>query len=389
MPGIGKRKQTLYIDSRPKAPFATSGADGGAFDGSAAAGAIPVPPTIPAPTGLTLTPGLLQSAVTPSAKIDAVWSNLETNDQETYRVQVATDSGFTAVVGIWATGQNQASAVIQPLKVSTTYYVRVQTIVGNSNSDWSSTVSTTTGADTTVPAAPTSQAGAWAGIGDFVITWVNPTSTNFRAVEITIYSQSGGVLYATVLDATQRYVWTAAQNLAATSGVGDPSLYAELRSLSYGGVYSSLVNTGLVTKAAPATPTVTLVAGSTQQLVAAISSARGVDVAQYEFIFKRDGTNASTKLTTDNFALYELSGASDAGNHSWTVVARARDGLLQYSASSSASGAVVVDALTIDYLRGGLAYSDSDANTFTPPSSGTLAALKDGVTASGGVTYAA
>lgn len=483
MPGIGKRKQTLYIDSRPKAPFATSGADGGAFDGSAAAGAIPVPPTIPAPTGLTLTPGLLQSAVTPSAKIDAVWSNLETNDQETYRVQVATDSGFTAVVGIWATGQNQASAVIQPLKISTTYYVRVQTIVGNSNSDWSATVSATTGADTTVPAAPSAQAGAFAGVGDFVVTWTNPTSANFRDVEITIYESASKVtLYGTFYDATQRFVWPAAANLAATSGAGDVSLYAELRSRSWGGVFSSAVNTGLITKSAPATPgtivqswsgdtgaagadwtiswaaqadaayyllninalgarritsttytysidrniadnagadpslsySLIAVDGLNQSstaatgtatnaapaaptvsaptgdyvLVVQVTSAPAADFAAYEYVWKRDGTTVRTLESKASEQQYELSSAADAGSHSWTVVVRQKDLFGQYS-STTTSAAYVLDAFTLGFLRGGLAYSDSDANTFTPPASGTLAALKDGVTASGGVTYAA
>lgn len=481
---IGKYKVKRYIDTSPKAPFATSGADGGAFDGSAAAGAIPVPPTIPAPTGLTLTPGLLQSAVTPSAKIDATWSNLETNDQETYRVQVATDSGFTAVVGIWATGQNQASAVIQPLKISTTYYVRVQTIVGNSNSDWSATVSATTGADTTVPAAPSAQAGAFAGVGDFVVTWTNPTSANFRDVEITIYESASKVtLYGTFYDATQRFVWPAAANLAATSGAGDVSLYAELRSRSWGGVFSSAVNTGLITKSAPATPgtivqswsgdtgaagadwtiswaaqadaayyllninalgarritsttytysidrniadnagadpslsysliavdglnqsstaatgtatnaapaapTVALAGGAMSLLVATVTTAAAADFAAWEFVWKRDGSTVRTLESKASEQQYELGAAGDSGAHSWTVVVRQKDVFGQYS-STTTSSAVVLDTLTIDYLRGGLSYSDSDGNTFTPPNSGTLAVLKDGITASGGVTYAA
>lgn len=381
---IGKRKIQLRIDAQPDNPFGSAGADSDAASGFNQA-APPILPTIPAPTLLSLTPSLLQSAVTPSAQIAVVWSNLETYATETYRVQVATDSGFTALVGTWATGQNQSNAVIAPLKTSTTYYVRVQTIVTNSNSGWSNVLSTTTGADTTTPAQPSGAAATFAGIGDLVVTWTNPTSSNFEHVEISIWdSASKTTLLGTFYDASQRFVWSAAQNLVATSNVGDPVVYVELKSQSYAAVFSAAVVVGTITKAVPATPTVTLVKSATHQLVATISSTRGVDVARYEFVFKRDGTTVATKLATDNFALYELSAAADAGYHSWTVVARAQDGLNQFSASSAASSAVVVDLLTLDLLRSGLLYSDSDSNTST-----TLASLKDGVTASGGVSYAA
>ncbi len=381
---IGKRKQTLYIDHRPANPFGVAGGDAGNA-GGVDQGAPPIPPTIPAPTLTSLTATLLQSAVTPSAQIAAVWTNLETNDQETYRVQVATDSAFTASVGIWATGQNQANAIVGPLKVNTLYYVRVQTIVGNSNSDWSNTLSTTTPQDTTAPGVPTVPSASFIGVGDFVITWTNPTSANFHDVEIDIWDSSSKItLYTQVQDATGRYVFTAAQNLAYTSGTGDPSLYAELRSRSWGNVFSSFVNTGTVTKSVPATPTVTLVQGATHVIAASITSARGVDVARYEFVFKRDGSAVQTTLTADAVAMYEMSGALDGGSHSWTVVARAQDGLNQYSASSSASGALVIDVLTIVYLRAGLGYTDSDSNSVA-----SLAQLKDADTTSGaGVTYA-
>lgn len=476
---IGKYKTQRNIDHQPANKFAVAGQDG-STGGGVDLGAPPVPPTIPAPTNLVLTPGLLQSAVTPSALINATWDNLETYSSETYRVQVATDSGFVNVVGTWATAQNQSSAVIQPLKVSTTYYVRVQTIVGNAESDWSAIVSTTTGADTTVPGVPTGQAGAFVGTGDFVITWTNPTSANLRDVEITIRASAGGTIYATVYDVTGRYVWTADQNLAATSGAGDPSLYAELRSRSWGGVFSSLVNTGLITKSAPATPgtisqswagdtgtagadwtiswaaqsdaayyllninslgarrvygniytysidkniadngsadpslsySLIAVDGLNQSSTAAtgtatnaapaaptvaltgnwtlkavVTSAMAADFLAYEFVWKRDGTTVRTQESASAEQDYELSGVSDAGTHSWTVAVRQKDAFGQYSTVTTSS-ALVVDALTLGYLRAGLVFKDSDANTFTPPASGTLAVLKDAITASGGVSYA-
>lgn len=477
---IGKRKPNLRIDAQPKNPFAVAGADSDAVSGLEQA-APPVPPTIPAPTLTSLTASLLNSAVTPSAQIAAVWTNLETLATETYRVQVATDSGFTALVGTYATGQNQSNAVLGPLKTNTTYYVRVQTIVGPNQSGWSNTLNTTTPQDTTAPVAPSGQAGAFAGIGDFVITWTNPTSANFRDVEIKIYSQSGDTLYGTFYDATQRFVWPAAANLAATSGAGDPSLYAELRSRSWGGVFSSIVNTGLITKSVPATPgtivhswsgdtgaagadwtiswatqvdaayytlninslgarrvyantytysidrniadntnadptlaySLIAVDGLNQSSTAAtgtatnaapgapavaltgnwalkatISTAPAADFAAWEYVWKRDGSTVRTVESKANEQDYELSGAGDAGAHSWTVAVRQKDAFGQYS-STTTSSALLVEAITVDYLRASLVYSDSDSNTFTPPSSGTLAALKDSDTTTGGVSYAA
>jgi hypothetical protein len=474
---IGKYKVKRLIDTKPTRPFATSGADA-ATAGGVDTGVPPAPPKIPAPTITSLTASIMYSDVTPRAKIAAVWQSYETSDLETYRVQVATDSGFTSVVGVFTTGQNQASATIFNLAVLTTYYVRVATVIGDNTSDWSTASSTTTPADTTVPAVPTSTAGSFIGIGDLLITWTNPTSLNFRDVEIAIWNSSGKtVQLALVYNATGHYIWTAAQNLAATSGAGDPSVYVELRSRSFGNVYSAAVVVGTITKtvpttpgtiaqswsgdtgaagadwtiswaaqadaayytlsinsltarrvygttytytldrnisdntsadptlaysliavdgllqsstaatgaatnAAPAAPTVSLL-GGIGQAVAAISTVPAADFAAWEYVWKRDGSTVRTLESKSNEQQYEMSAAADSGAHSWTVVVRQKDLFGQYS-STTTSSAAVVDALTVDYLRAGLAYTDSDSNT-----GATLAVLKDNVTVSGGVSYAA
>lgn len=476
---IGKHKPTRRIDRPATAPAGVASGEGSGFT------APPATPAPPAPTGLTLATALTYSAVTPASRITATWSGMESYDLETYAVQISTDPTFATDFRISTTAPNQTSISIDNLRTLTTYYVRVRTVVGTTPSDWSAAASITTGQDLVPPAAPSGQAGAFAGIGDFVITWTNPTSTNFRDVEISIYdSAAKTVLYATVYDATGRYIWTAAQNLAATSNAGDPSLYAELRSRSWGAVFSSAVNTGLITKAKPATPgsvsqswsgdtgaagadwsiawaaqadaayyllninslgarrianttytytldkniadngtadptlsyslvavdglgqssntpasgtatnaapaapSVAILGGAMSLLVATVSTTPAADFAAWEYVWKRDGTTVRTLESRAAEQQYELSGASDAGVHSWTCTVRQKDVFGQYSAAT-ASSAVVLDALTTEYLRGALAYSDSDNNIFTPPASGTLAALKDGVTTSGGVVYAA
>lgn len=345
-------------------------------------------PTITAPTGLALTTANEQSAVTPASLIQATWVAPAGVAPTGYTSQVATDSGFTNIVD----GMNVPTelAVFHGLNVNTLYYVRVAAIAGGVVGAWSAAVSITTALDVTAPSVPTGTGAAFAGVGDLVVIWTNSVSGNLRDTEVKIWSDSGKTtLYATLFDATGRVVWPASQNLVATSNVGDPTLYVELRSHGWNGLFSSAVVLGTFTKSAPSAPTVTLVRGATQVLAASISSARAIDAAKYEFAFKRDGGTVQTTLTTDTIAMYELSDAADAGSHSWTVVARAQDGLLQFSSASAASSAVVMDVMTIEYLRAGAIYSDSDSNTFTPPASGTLAALKDDNRVSGGVSYAA
>jgi hypothetical protein len=465
---IGKYREQKRIDRQPAHAFGVSSSDGSGLT------APPIPPAMTPPSAPTLATALTYSAVTPGARIDAAWSSgLETFDGESYVVQISTDPTFAADAVIFATQPNQQNVSIDGLRVNTTYYVRVRTIVGASGSDWGTSASIATPVDTTPPAAPSSPAGSFQGTGDLVVTWVNPTSLNFRDVELKIYSDSGlTTLYATVYDATQRYVWPAAQNLAATSGAGDPSLYVVLRSRSWGGVFSSTVNTGTVTKTAPTAPTVTVdftgvdcvftitppsdaaylsfvadtsvtarriavagryvypfdqnrldhsgtpdpvlaysftavdglnqastattgtatnaapgaptvtLIGGQNQLVASVTSAPAADFLAYEYVWKKDGSTVLT-LESPSAEQQYAAQAGDEGLHSWTCTVRQKDVFAQYS-SATASSAVVLDALTIAYLRAGLLFSDSVGNSVS-----TLAVLKDTNLVSSGVSYAA
>lgn len=471
MPPIGKYRETKRIDRQPTH---AAGATSGEGTGLTVAPSLPLPQPPGAPT---LSTSLTYSAVTPGARIDATWQNFETYDLETYAVQISTDSAFATDTQIYTTAPNQNSASIDGLRVNTTYYVRVRTIVGSTPSDWSASSNITTPVDTTPPAAPTAQAAAFQGTGDLAITWTNPTSLNFRDVEIKIYSDSGlTTLYDTIYDASGRFIWTAAQNLARTSGVGDPSLYVVLRSRSWGGVFSSTVNTGTVTKSAPTAPTVSVdfsgpdavytitppsdaayisfvantgittrrigivnrlvytldmnrldnttpdptlaysftavdglnqastatsgtatnaapsaptvsLIGGQNQLVCQITSAPAADFAAYEYVWKKDGGAVLTLESASAEQQYAAQ-AGDEGSHSWTCTVRQKDVFAQYS-TATASSAVILDALTIAYLRSAAFYSDDQGNTFTPPASGTLSSLKDDVRSGGGVNYAA
>ena len=454
----------------------------GAFDaGPDPAGtqaiAPPVQASIGAPTNLQLTTAIDRSAASATAQIGATWYPPSGVAPSGYLVQWSLSNTFPDP-GTSGQPADDEATTIRSLTPATTYYVRVLAIVANVQGAWSDTASIVTATDTTPPAAPTSQAASFQGIGDLVITWTNPTSSNFRDVEIGIYSDaSKTTTYALLHDATGRRVWTAAENLAATSNAGDPSVYVELRSLSWGGIFSSAVNTGTITKAAPSAPTVTVdftganavytitppsdaaqisfvadtaitarligvvgryvytfdqnrldhsgtadpvlsysftaidglkqassatsgtatnaapsaptvtLSGGQNQLVAAVTTAPAADFLAYEYVWKRDG---STVLTLESASAEQqyATGVGDEGAHSWTCTVRQKDLFAQYS-SATVSSTVVLDTLTISYLRSSAYYSDDAGGTFTPPASGTLAALKDGITASGGVTYSA
>ena len=383
MSSIGKHRPARRIDAPPASNYTLSSTGEGVL-----LVAPPAVPVVPAPTGLSLIAALGMSAATPTAKISASWNNLEAYDLETYQLQLSTDAGFADVsTQTFGTAPNQTATTIDSLRISTTYYGRVRAVVGQTPSAWSASTSVTTPADTTAPAAPSSQAAQMINGGDLVVTWTNPTSANFRDVEIKIYESASKVtLYGTFYDATQRFTWPVRANLQATSGAGDPSLYVELRARSWGAIFSAAVNAS-ASKAAPAAPTVTL-AGGVSLLVATVTSARESVYSQFEYVWKRDGVTVATVLSPSTEQQYAPSGTADEGEHSWTVTVRERDAFGQYSTATTPT-AVALDILSIDNLRAGAFYRDSVGNTYTPPSSGTLAALKDTNTTSGGVSYAA
>jgi hypothetical protein len=241
------------IDERPALDI------GGTPAAATVSTAPPAPPLLPAPVLTSITTAIYQSAQTPAAKVDLTWTYETTVAVTGYLVQWSTDSTFaTNTNGMPANGAN-LSASIFPLPASILYYFRVAAIVGAAGvqSPWSTAASITTAADTTVPSAPSGQAGAFIGTGDFSVTFTPSTSANVKWHEVRIWESASKVtLYTTRYTTTGRVIWTAGENVASVAA-GDPSLYAEVRAESWGGIFSSAVNTGLITKAAPTQPTIT------------------------------------------------------------------------------------------------------------------------------------
>lgn len=456
---------------------------GGGSGGGVSDPAPPLPPNGPdGPTDVAFTTGITYSTASPLAYIAATWIAPSGSAPERYVLQVSEGSGFLAANTL-SFSTNVPYATATGLKPATAYYGRVAGVVRGVQGDWASGTPypITTASDTAPAGIPTSISAAWVGAGDLLVTCVPPTEANFKDIQIVVRAASGGTIYRTTYSAAGRLLYTWSMNYNDTGGALDNSLYVELRSRTFSNVLGTVVNTGLVTKSPPGTPTglsqswsadtagnglasanwtlawllasdaahyratidtvarevygdsytydiglntkehgspdpalayslfaidafgtastaasgtarnyeppaatVSLSSGAVGSfLVAVVGGTQAADFAAYEYVFKRDGVTVRTLESKSNEQQYELTSNEDSGLHSWTCTVRQKDLFNQFS-TATASSVVVVEALTQGLLRALAAYTDSDSN-----SAATLAALKDGNTTSGGVTYSA
>lgn len=232
----------------------------------------------------------------------------------------------------------------------------------------------------TAPATPTGLAQSWSGDtgtagADWTITWT-------RAEDAYRYRLAIDGANRQLSGNADTYTYTIDLSRSEHSGTPDPVLSYSLVAVDGFGQVSAAVS-GTATNAAPAAPTATLTTGVVSGLYASVTSTPAADFWRYEYVFKRDGSTVATVYSAASSYRYEQQGAGDDGYHSWTVVIRQEDLFAQFS-STVTPAAVAFEALTLSGLRAQAAYTDSDGNTAV-----TLAALKDGITASGGVSYAA
>jgi hypothetical protein len=476
-----KRQSARTIDLQPAVKF------GVVQEETTTSLAPPAQVEIAAPTGLTLTTSSGSSTAAPTAVISATWTAPPGYTPDYYAVEVDESNAFpAATTRKYTTAGSQPSIAIPNLKPATTYYVHVAAKRAGRQSPWTSMSPLVnfqnyilSDSDTTPSAQPTGLTGTWIGTGDLLLTWVNPPSANYKELEITIKASSGGTTYRVVNWRSSPFLYTAAMNLADTSGAGDPSLYVEVRSRTFSNVvnnasvptvtttksapsaptvthswsgdtgiagadltlnwtamsdaayYSLALNggtarriggttytypldrniadnttadptigysliavdglgqsstaaTGTATNAAPPAPTVTVYGSAIGTFaIAKVGGTQAADFAKYEYVWRRDGATVGTaRETPDSENIYEMSAAADSGPHDWTCTVRQKDAFAQYS-SATASAAVQIDALTLAVLRADITYRDSEG---TDPNT-LKAALSDGVTTTGGITY--
>ena len=301
-----------------------------------------VPEAVPTPqqvTGLAVTSTFLAfTSIAPQAVANLRWHPIAAPEPESYLVQWALDSGFTDPTTT-PTARAQTTAAVDGLPPGGTVYFRVAAVWRSSQGAWSASVNSTMPSDTTPPAAPTSPAGNWSPVtGDLTLTWTNPTSANFKDVEVRIYANSGGTLRRTVYSSSGRYVYTLAQNNQDTTNNPDPSLYIDFRARNYNNVYSATSATLTTTLSAPATPSGLTTDFTSPDLVATWTASNSV--AGYEIQF---GTATIRDIGFTNTFTYAFAqNAADNGSPATTVAVKvwAVDALGQVSASPASASAI-------------------------------------------------
>lgn len=190
---------------------------------------------IPAPTGLTLlSTTIARSTQSPMAYINVSWNPPVSITPEYYEVEYGKQSDwngtdFNNPQRIRA-NTNDAALLAD---ANTAYFVRVRAVYRSTVSIWTDTLSVTTAIDTTPPPNFTSTSANFVN-GDLVVTWSYTTiPNNFKHAAITVWNAGRTVLYGTFTDATGRFVWREADNLAASSGVGVTSVSVDIVPVSW------------------------------------------------------------------------------------------------------------------------------------------------------------
>jgi hypothetical protein len=251
----------LRIDDRSRV---TTGGGGSPIETGGAGSAPSV--TIPAaPSNLTITStALAQSAVTPRALANLQWTPPRNVPVAGYIVEWSTSSSLDASGdyatpgGIESLAADRVTTAVGNLPCGQTVHFHIATVAkGGVQGAYSASVSALTPSDTTPPDAPTAITWTWQRTGDLLLAWTNPLSANFRDVEIQVYADATKTVhYTTAYSSTGRYTWSLSENLRATSNNPDTAVYVELRSRSYGGVFSGVAAPDpQPSKAPPATPT--------------------------------------------------------------------------------------------------------------------------------------
>lgn len=352
---------------------------------AAVASSGPAVGTSPPPTDLAVTSNvLILSAQTPMAQISLQWRKpLLAQEVRNYQVQIATDSGFTTGV----TTENASSTSVSVNVVTNTtgiaYWFRVRVLSGGIVSDWSNSVTATATADTTPAGQPTSLAWSWDG-ADLILSWVNPTNSNLKDVEVRIWNSSGKtVLYHTGYSGggVTRYTWALPQQRIDTGGSLDAAVYAELRSRTWSNVLgtATLFSTDPA-NALPSAPASVSLISSIGSLTISVSATVPTDFAAYRYRIIQTLPSAADVTFDSPSALTTFSIFTQA---TYQVGVKVLDVFGQLS-SETLSGTSLIDNLTISALRANVIYSDSDGN-----SDATLhSPLSNGVLISGGITYA-
>lgn len=155
---------------------------------AAAASTVTTPATDPSPSsGIPANPGNVSAVVVSDSQINVRWSD-NSNNEDRFLVQCATDSGFTTDVRRIDADPNTTYSSFKGLSANTTYYVRVSAFnwdYGQSSPITLPGNSTVTTAQSSVPAAPSMLTGVFTSSG-IILGWRDNSSneTGFRIEEL-------------------------------------------------------------------------------------------------------------------------------------------------------------------------------------------------------------
>lgn len=274
MPSTERRQRR--IDAKLPSTSAPAGTPVTTSAGTAVSPEIPTPQS---PTGLTVVGSFVViAAITPEAVVNLRWVAINSPTPDSYAIQWSTSSGFSNPTTL-ITARDQVTAAVSSLPVNTQIWFRIAARWQQVQSAWSASVNTTTPQDSTAAAAPTSATATFGNLtGDLTVRWTNPTSANYRDVEIKIFESNGGAIRRTEYVRDSPYVYSLENNKLDSSSAGDPTLYLELRSRTFAGVFSASTVTLSPTFATPAqvtgvTATANAVTGSVRFAYSSVSTA--------------------------------------------------------------------------------------------------------------------
>lgn len=231
------------------------------------------------------------------------------------------------------------------------------------------------------PSTPTSLTSSWVGdaaVGiagpDCNVSWAVMTAIAGYVLTIDTVVHDTGLL--------NRYPYIFDKNRAEHSNVPDPSLSLSLVARNGLGQVSPTPALLTAVNGPPPTPAVTLIRGAVAGVIAIVSGVQAADFLAYEYVFKRDGTTVRTIESSSPVERYEGTGTGDGGFHAWTCAVRQRDMFGAYSAAITSS-TISFEALTLDVLRQGIEYADSQGNSAAV----LKAALADSSVVSPYITY--
>ena len=304
----------------------------------------PAPPAfynIPEPdTLIEVGQAISRSTQAPLVSVALSWQEAPNIAPDYYNVEWDLSSSFTDVERKRA---SQTSATIDGLKANgVTYYFRVQAVMGGIYSGFSDTLTVVTMDDDTPPPDVTSPSATFVN-GDLHITWTKPVSEIYKDVTIKIYNSGHTILYGTFYSSSSQFIWTASQNLAATSNVGLTSVSIDLISRSWFNTDGSTVNI-TATSVAPSAPVPTFNWTGDTGIASADLLAQWTAIANADsYELTLDGTAYNTRNISylyryeQNVAQHTPTLAS--GDPNITYLLKARNKLNQVS--TAASGTVI------------------------------------------------